>query len=164
MPPRFCRGEPPRERPREQALEPRPQRRCNIESPIVMADQRDALRRLLVRTRNADGGWGYYAPKSSRLEATAWAALALRGAETTPRPEAALARWPASGGLLLERYGGEPNYGFHGLALLAMRACSVEHAGGTAALVAGIQRVKGLALEQSPLIRQDNSLQAWSWI
>jgi hypothetical protein len=46
-----------------------------------------------------------------------------------------------------------------------MSALGIEHAGGTASLVAGIQRVKGVALENSPANgTQDNSLQAWSWI
>jgi len=39
--------------------------------------------------------------------------------------------WPARDGLLLERAGGEPNYGFHGLALLALHAAGIEHAMGT---------------------------------
>ena len=79
------------------------------------------LAESLRRTQNADGGWGYYRGKKSRLEPTCWAALALAG--TADGAAAAdLQQWPSTDGLLLERAGGEPNYAFHGLALLALRA------------------------------------------
>ena len=77
---------------------------------------------------------------------------------------AALRQWPARDGLLLERAGGEPNYAFHGLALLALHAAALEHRDGNGALLDGLQRVKGIALEPSPINRQDNSIQGWSWI
>jgi hypothetical protein len=75
-----------------------------------------------------------------------------------------LRKWPAAGGLLLEREGGEPNFGFHGVALLALRARGIDHHAGNAALLAGVQQVKGIALAPSPIFKQDNTLQAWSWI
>jgi hypothetical protein len=117
----------------------------------------------LIRGRNSDGGWPYYAGKASRLEPTAWAALALQD-EHVPDAARALAAWPSNQGLLLEHRGGGPNFGFHGLALLALDAFDLEHAAGTASLVAGLQRVKGIALSAPSGGRQDNSLQAWSWI
>ena len=52
-------------------------RKLNPMTPI------DELTRELRRLRNADGGWGYYAAKVSRLEPTAWALLAW------PTPKAA---------------------------------------------------------------------------
>ena len=119
------------------------------------------LRQSLLAGRNTDGGWGYYAGKASRLEPTCWALIAL-GADA--RPFDVLRRWPVSEGLLLERRGGEPNYGFHGVALLALRALDVQHEAGTSTLLSAVQRVKGKALEQTTAMRQDNALQAWSWI
>ena len=119
------------------------------------------LRQSLLSGRNSDGGWGYYAGKASRLEPTCWALIAL-GADA--RPFDVLHRWPAKGGLLLERRGGEPNFGFHGVALLALRALDVQHEAGNATLLSAIQGVKGTALEQNSAMRQDNALQAWSWI
>ncbi len=56
------------------------------------------------------------------------------------------------------------NYAFHGVALLALHALGIEHAGGNDVLLAGLQRAKGDALPQSKINRQDNSLQGWSWI
>src|SRR4030095_15733818 len=76
----------------------------------------------------------------------------------------ALRQWPAREGLLVERAGGEPNYGFQGLALLALHAAGIEHRDGNRALLDELQRVKGLAFEPSPINRQDNSIQGWSWI
>ena len=120
---------------------------------------------LLIAGRNADGGWGYYRHKKSRLEPTCWAVLALTatGNDRAAAGEA-LRQWPARDGLLLERAGGEPNYGFQGLALLALHAAAIEHRDGNRALLDGLQRVKGLAFEPSPINRQDNSIQGWSWI
>ncbi len=119
---------------------------------------------FLLRGRNADGGWGYYPHKASRLEPTAWAILALRETAAAADAAAVLRHWPSNDGLLLERAGGEPNFAFHGQALLVMRACGVEHSEGSASLLGGLQRVKGVAVVPSPSIRQDNSLQAWPWV
>ena len=57
-----------------------------------------------------------------------------------------------------------PNYAFHGQALIVLRALSLEHAAGNRTLLAALQRVKGKGLPASTINRQDNSLQAWSWI
>ena len=120
---------------------------------------------LLVAGRNADGGWGYYRDKKSRLEPTCWAVLALTaGGRNRSAAGAALTRWPARDGLLLERAGGDPNYAFQGLALLALHAAGYDHRDGNRALLDGLQRVKGLAVQASTINRQDNSIQAWSWI
>src|SRR6266545_5604114 len=131
-------------------------------APALVPDPSLAsLRQYLLDTRNADGGWGYYAGKTSRLEPTCWALLAL-GPDAHPLD--VIRKWPATGGLLLEHRGGEPNFGFHGVALLALRALGVEHEAGNAALLAAVQQVKGIALEPTPLFKHDNSLQAWPWV
>ena len=57
-----------------------------------------ALRTFLLAGRNADGGWGYYPGKASRLEPTCWALLALPDVDPV-----VLTRWPLAGGLLRER-------------------------------------------------------------
>ena len=118
------------------------------------------LRDRLLRARNADGGWGYYAGKSSRLEPTTWALMAL-GADASLD---VLRSWPAADGLLLERAGGAPNFGFHGLGLLALLDRKIDHHGGTGSLVGGIQQVKGIALPDATRNRQNNRIQAWGWI
>ncbi len=122
------------------------------------------LAESLRRTQNADGGWGYFPGKASRLEPTAFAALALADTAAGAAAAAVLHQWPSTDGLLLERTGGEPNYGFHGVALLAMRACRIEHVAGTASLIGALQHVKGMRLAASTTGSQDNTLQAWSWI
>jgi hypothetical protein len=119
------------------------------------------LRRALLHARNTDGGWGYHLGKASRLEPTCWALLAL-GPDAPDR--SVLRRWPVSEGLLLERAGGTPNYAFHGLALLTLRALHLEHEHGNSRLLAALQRVKGDTLPPSRINTQDNSLQGWSWI
>ena len=118
-----------------------------------------SLRRFLLAGRNADGGWGYYPGKSSRLEPTCWALLALP--EIDP---AVLTRWPARDGLLQERVDGEINFAFHALAILTLAARAVEHTSGNGSLVAKLEQAKGLKLEQADFQRQNNQLQGWSWI
>ena len=101
-----------------------------------------------IAGRNADGGWGYYRQQEEPAGAhLLGGARAHRdGHDAAPPAGAALAQWPARDGLLLERAGGEPNYAFHALALLALHAAALEHRDGNGALVDGLQRVKGLAL------------------
>jgi hypothetical protein len=117
------------------------------------------LQRVLLGARNADGGWGYYTGKTSRLEPTCWGVIALPAADPV-----ILRRWPVSGDLLVERPGGDVNYGFHAIALLTLLARGVEHDIGNARLLRGLQQAKGTSLDSSVVNRQDNSLQGWSWI
>jgi len=120
---------------------------------------------VLIAGRNADGGWGYYPHKKSRLEPTCWAVLAITSAgHDGSAAGGALRQWPTRNGLLLERAGGEPNYAFQGLALLALHAAALDHRDGNRALLDGLQRMKGLPLAHSTVNRQDNGIQGWSWI
>src|SRR5262245_45601018 len=91
---------------------------------------------FLVRSRNADGGWGYQVDNASRLEPTCWASLAL-GRMLERR---VLQQWPCTDGLLLERHGGTPNYAFHAQAVMVLRALNLEHAAGHHALLTQLQR------------------------
>ena len=124
-----------------------------------MTDSVAQLRQFLFAGRNADGGWAYFPGKASRLEPTCWALIALPDADAS-----VLRRWPLAGDLLREHAGGEPNFGFHATGLLALAARGIEHEAGNARLVKGLQQVKGIALGESEINRQDNSLQGWSWI
>jgi hypothetical protein len=119
-----------------------------------LAPLRDGLR----AGRNADGGWGYYAGKASRLEPTCWALLALPDADP-----AVLAGWPAPKNLLSERKSGEVNYAFHAVALLTMAALGVNHSAGSDRLASALEHEKGIALGQSTINRQNSELQGWSW-
>ena len=69
----------------------------------------------LIGGRNADGGWPYYRGKASRLEPTAWSAIAL--AALAPRVAEA-----AGGGWREVRCASEPSEA----ALLAL-ACDMCH-------------------------------------
>jgi hypothetical protein len=133
------------------------------------------LRQSLVTAANRTGGWGYSAAKSSRVEPTAWALLAL--AETAaPDP----GEWQAfatrhlqflkscqrADGLLLEYPEAPPNLAANGIA-----ACVLAHlapAGGEAPLLArllgGLASVKGVAADTVPDSPQNNALQGWPWI
>ena len=147
------------------------------------------LREGLAAAANRTGGWGYFAEKSSRIEPTAWALLAL--AETSDQDAAAwqafaaphlqfLATCQRADGLLVDNPQAPPNFAANGVA-----ACVLAHlsAGRENALLSrlldGLVSVKGVAVRtwlidafaaiqdmtaKLPNPRQDNSLQAWPWI
>lgn len=121
----------------------------------------NGLEAFLLRGRNTDGGWAYHPNRASRLEPTCWALLALGADQTDPT---VLKKWSAEDGILLERPGGAPNFAFHAIALLAMRALGIDHERGAAPLFEALLRVKGEKLDPSDINRQDNGLQGWSWI
>lgn len=128
------------------------------------------LRKRLIATQRDDGGWAYYEGKGSRLEPTCWAAMAL-GADgawspaARERSRAFLVGRQQPSGLLAESPAVGPNFGWNGLALLTLQA--LGNSADTAAetrLVDALLAAKGVALENSPAIRQDGGLQAWSWV
>ena len=122
------------------------------------------LRDALLAARNADGGWPYYPGRASRLESTVWALLALAREADTPLEIDRILRWPQQDGWLIDGPADAPvNYAFNALAALAC----VDHQGAAPfvkGLGAKLVNAKGLALMQNPVVRQDNSLQAWPWI
>ena len=133
------------------------------------------LRDALIAGRNADGGWAYYAGKSSRLEPTCWALLALL---EDRRPEDAafmdaglhlLAKWQRADGLIAEPVL-PPNLAFNGLASLVFTAARTSVFAEPAddqvqrRLLAGIVGVRSeTAWNWNSPVRQDNSLVGWPW-
>jgi hypothetical protein len=120
---------------------------------------------------NADGGFGYYAGRASRLEATSWVGLALAGVEgqssAVRRAVDFLRGSQTPDGLIVEpamRAEDRPNLGFNGIAAMLL-ATTPDLAGESMSrLLGGIVGHRGIKLPQSPLSPQDNSIQAWAWI
>ena len=127
---------------------------------IAMLDAAADLKQALLRSRNQDGGWGYYAGKASRLEPTCWALLALGSAAD----DAVLRNWALKDGLFIDPNSPTPNYGFHGLALLTLLARRVEHLASNRHLIEAIEDVRGVKLADRGAVRQRNELEAWSWM
>jgi hypothetical protein len=128
----------------------------------------DNLVDVLLRSRNIDGGWGYYARKASRIEPTCWIALYLSRAERSKKELANTgARWLVSrlrrNGFLDDATGESPNLGFNGLGALALRSAGTWSPE-LQRLLAALSRTKGLAAAKNGASRQDNTLQGWSWI
>src|SRR5262245_20486520 len=73
------------------------------------------LREYVLANANADGGWAYYAGKSSRLEPTCWAVLALADSAAS-RANAFVAKCQQTTGWLVEDPHWPVNIGFNGLA------------------------------------------------
>ena len=126
-----------------------------------------AIRAALLAGRNPDGGWPYYPQHASRLEPTVWALLALARDADRPAEIDVIVRWPSRDGWLVDGPADAPvNYPFNALAALA--CVDRLDRPGTAPLVTTIAKhlidVRGLALEQNDVQRQNNALQAWPWI
>jgi hypothetical protein len=126
------------------------------------------LANVLRAGRNADGAWGYYSGKSSRIEPTCWAALCLSRAENSQRDVAdGAARWLGSrqraDGFLDDATGGSPNLGFNGLAALYVPSAGSWSLESAKRLLAALSRTSGVATKNTSA-RQDNTLKGWSWI
>jgi hypothetical protein len=127
-------------------------------SDSITEQARARLRRFLLDQRNGDGGWPYYAGKQTRLEPTTWAMLALQlDAHQTP-----LGAWQDQDGLLTEPATGVVNFGFNGVAALALEACGAASLSGT--VVDALLRRKGVRVPEHPSVKQNPTLQAWSWM
>ena len=120
-----------------------------------------ALSDVLAGSCNSDGGWGYQRGKASRIESTAWVALA--GVPFSSDALRWLGRVQDADGWLRDNHRAPVNYGFNALALLAL-ANAQPVPDGAAALARNLLSVKGLRFNPSPVVRQDNALQAWSWV
>lgn len=118
-----------------------------------------ALSAALRGLRNPDGGWPYYHGRRSRLESTCWAVLAL-GEPLTGSP---VASWIQPDGLAVEPSTGVPNHAFNALAALVAGRPPAASADIGAGIVAALLAARGEVVAASPLIRQDVTLQAWSW-
>jgi len=136
---------------------------------VVAGDLVADLRRSIAQVTSADGGWSYYPGRESRIEPTCWAMLALSatGGEAI-RVEQGLSYLHGrqrAAGRLLEDSVGTVNYGWNGLALLTDVVVSGPSSSPwRSRLVDALLAAKGVALPNSPALRQDNQLQAWSWI
>lgn len=132
----------------------------------------ERVRQRLVASANASG-WGYYAGKSSRIEPSCWALLALArvGGLTSDawarfaQPHLAyLERLQDSSGLLVETEPALANLASNALAALTMRALgSSATAPVLARLSTGLIELKGVRLAQIDP-RQDSTLQGWPWV
>jgi hypothetical protein len=138
---------------------------------VTESDRRaaiDRLRKALIAGRNADGGWSYYTGKTSRLEPTCWALLALGFSEDSRALRDSGTRWLAQcqrpSGWLLEDATLPVNIAFNALAaltLLHQRDGAFDEV--RRRLLAAVTTAKGMSAPQSDAQRQDNSLQGWSW-
>jgi hypothetical protein len=74
-----------------------------------------------------------------------------------------LSRWPRSGNWLIDVAGAPPNHAFNAIAALTLLQGSSTSAA-SEAIVRSLIATKGVQLQHDPAIRQDSSLQAWSWV
>jgi hypothetical protein len=116
----------------------------------------------LLSMKNPDGGWPYYEGKTSRLEPTCWALLAL-SAVGAQAPLDVLRGWPRRDGWFVDRSSDAVNVAFNGLAGVTLRALGAMD-GELTALRQALVGMKGQRLPQVPAFRQDNSIQAWPWV
>lgn len=116
----------------------------------------------LLELRNADGGWPYYQGKTSRLEPTCWALLALQAAGRVVSLDV-LRQWPRREGWFVDRSSDAVNVAFNGLAAFTLAATKAEPEL-SSPLARALVGFKGEKYPQSPHYRQNNSIQGWSWV
>jgi hypothetical protein len=119
----------------------------------------ERLRALLARSRNTDGGWPYYAGRRSRLEPTCWSLLALGDRDAARLIEG----WRGPANLLVEPGIGIVTYAFNALAALSLAATSIGSRAAGESIATALLQHKGLAMDDHPAIKQDSSLQGWTW-
>ena len=121
----------------------------------------------LLRHANASGGWGYYAGKTSRIEPTCWALLALgANAPASVRASARdfLQRCQQSIGWLVEDAHWPINIAFNALVAVLWQAHpDLSTADQRRRLLSALVANKGIPAAQSDVVGQDNSLQGWAW-
>jgi hypothetical protein len=117
----------------------------------------------LLAMRNMDGGWGYAAKKASRIEPTCWSLLAMSRISGQPIDVEVLLRWKRQDGWFVDLPGAPVNYAFNALGALTL-STHPEGAAHALRIAAQLLDVRGMKFAQGTEIRQDNSLQAWSWI
>ena len=106
----------------------------------------------LVALALPSGGVPYYAGRAARIEPTAWALLALTGErdagslELTTKGRAFLHRSQRADGLLLEAGVPVPNYGWNGLALLALN--DRDDGPVVDRLATGLLKVRGIQIRE----------------
>jgi hypothetical protein len=121
------------------------------------------LRERLATRRQPDHGWGYYDGRTSRLEPTCWALLALGGTEADRGRFLRACQQPS--GWLVEHRGWPVNVGFNALAAVTWLAdSSLASDAELERLLAALVGTKGITAQPSRYLRQDNSLQGWPWI
>jgi hypothetical protein len=121
------------------------------------------LRDALLAARNADGGWGYFVDKRSRLEPTAAASLGLgRPGELTRVVDA----WPKRGALVMEPAIETANYAANAQAALVAMSGERAHADWALRMLGDISTVEGrkTATGDPAISRQDNALRGWPWV
>jgi hypothetical protein len=130
-------------------------------TPAVVAED---LQARLLAARNDDGGWPYYRGKSSRLEPTCWALLALANHPARAAALDTLLGWRMAGGLFVEGPSGQVNHTFNGLAVVAL-PCGGPAGDTVADTLAGrLLGVKGRKARNTRQIGQNSTLQGWPWI
>jgi hypothetical protein len=132
---------------------------------VAAASLADELTSTLFAARNTDGGWPYYKGKTSRLEPTCAALLALAASSTTggapgSMDASPLDRWQRRDGLFVDA-AGEINLAFNGLAGIALASDARSSMGRN--LSAALTQSRGIRIPPSTINRQDDAIQAWPW-
>jgi len=127
------------------------------------------LQETLRASTNARGGWGYYPGKSSRLEPTCWALLALAAGGAAAADLETHARFLAScqqpSGWLLEDPKLPANVGFNALASFTGFALPQTSSDAIRRrLFDALVGMKGIQAANELHSGQNNTLQGWPWI
>ena len=128
-----------------------------------MAAATDTAARALLSWRNPDGGWGYGPERTSRLEPTCLALLALAGRLPAGEAGRVLGAMAMRSGVFAD---GDlpPNYAANGLALVILLGAGGGLPPRARELAFALAGVKGLTFDRSPDVAHDTRLAAWPWV
>lgn len=128
---------------------------------------------LLLKRRNADGGWGYYPGKSSWLEPTAYAAIALHGRQESTYAVRMLQSWQVRSGAWVA----DPITGVESWAtalVLVLKGIRGEYDESWSRGMKWLLETKGKKVQllslvdrllgRKPVVEQDESLTGWPWM
>ena len=125
------------------------------------------LSRVLVEAASKTGGWAYSSGKSSRIETTCWAMLALAQENSGSAQTAAyefLVSCRRADGLLSDRSDLPTNTAWTALALVTLSALSPSADDDfRQRLLAPLLESGGQQLKNNPALRQNNQLKGWPW-
>lgn len=133
---------------------------------MTVADLSDRL----LDAADPSGGWSYYAGRAPRIESTCWALLALDGttspADFDPGPHLAFLRSLEQPTGDFVDVGGQVNYAWNALSALTLGTTGgADDRAMAGRLTAMLLERRGIAIEgETPEVRLDGSLQAWSWV
>ena len=133
---------------------------------MSLQELRDQIVDTLMSEASETGGWAYYAKKTSRIEPTCWAMLAVQASvrQLDDVHRMYLLSRQRSDGLFSDQGDLPANLSWSALALLALAVLPSPPTDVRSKLTQSIIDLGGVTVRNSPVFKQNNELKGWPWI